>query len=137
METLKEALLESLKDLQTAPLPEKAVEYTLYDARGLAQWRNLMEEQLSSAKTFEIHCWEDETDEIALALRYGSLQPSDWKHGSIIRGIVTPSFCRFLLDLPKPADTDIYDKLTPFFSIFLDNGFSSAHYGTELMKAHT
>ena len=27
----------------------------------------------------------------------------------------------------------LYSKLmTPFFSIFLDNGFSSEHYGTEL-----
>ncbi len=24
------------------------------------------------------------------------------------------------------------NKLTPFFNIFLDNGFSSEHYGTEL-----
>ena len=27
---------------------------------------------------------------------------------------------------------EIYNKMTPFFSIFFDNGFSSEHYGTEL-----
>lgn len=31
-----------------------------------------------------------------------------------------------------PEDSELYDKMTPFFSIFFDNGFSSEHYGTEL-----
>ena len=45
---------------------------------------------------------------------------------------MTPAFIDFLLSLPKPADTEIYNKMTPFFSLFLDTGFSSEHYGTEL-----
>ena len=37
-----------------------------------------------------------------------------------------------LLDLPKPTDTEIYNKMTPFFNVFLDNSFDSSHYGTEV-----
>ena len=52
--------------------------------------------------------------------------------GTVISGPVTPEFLHMLLCLPKPMDTEIYNKMTPFFSIFFDNGFSSEHYGTEL-----
>jgi hypothetical protein len=31
----------------------------------------------------------------------------------------------------KPSDTEIYNKMTPFFSIFIENGFYSEHDGTE------
>ena len=37
-----------------------------------------------------------------------------------------------LTHLPKPENNGLYDKMTPFFSIFFDNGFSSEHYGTEM-----
>ena len=55
-------------------------------------------------------------------------------YGKIIAGKVTPDFTAFLLGLPKPTDTEVYNKMTPFFTIALDNGFWSAHYGTELSK---
>ena len=44
---------------------------------------------------------------------------------------MTPEFCELLLSLPKPADIEIYNKMTPFFQIFLDEDFQSCHYGTE------
>ncbi len=50
----------------------------------------------------------------------------------IVKGAITPAFCDMLLGLPEPSDKEIENKLTPFFSIFLDNGFSSEHYGTKL-----
>ena len=28
--------------------------------------------------------------------------------------------------------TEIYNKMTPFFNVFLDDKFQSCHYGTEL-----
>ena len=59
---------------------------------------------------------------------------TDWRYGKIIAGKVTPDFTAFLLGLPKPTDTEVYNKMTPFFTIALDNGFWSAHYGTELSK---
>ena len=52
--------------------------------------------------------------------------------GAKISGSVTAEFADFILNLPSGNDTEIYNKMTPFFSIFLDNGFASEHYGTEL-----
>lgn len=96
-----------------------------------SKWKKLISENISTAKTFEIHCWEDETDEISMALKYGVINETSWKLGSIIKGKITNDFKSMLLSLPKPSDTDTYNKMTPFFSIFFDNGFSSEHYGTE------
>ena len=76
-------------------------------AGNLKKWQTLLRQSVSTACTFEIHCWEDEPDAIALALRYGRKKDTGWAHGVVI-------------------------ALTPFFSLFLDNGFSSEHYGTEL-----
>lgn len=99
---------------------------------GNGKWKALLTEYLKTAKTFEIHCWNEETEWIELALRYGNLKESDWQHGKIIAGSVTPEFTSMLSDLPKPTDAEIYNKMTPFFNVFLDNGFSSSHYGTEV-----
>lgn len=91
-----------------------------------------MSEALKTAKKFEIHCWNEERNCIELALSYGKLKDTDWPYGVIIVGEVTPEFASFLLGLPKPADTELYHKMTPFFTIALDNNFWSEHYGTEL-----
>lgn len=99
---------------------------------GNGKWKALLTEHLKTAKTFEIHCWNEETKWIELALQYGNLKESDWQHGKIIAGSVTPEFTSMLLDLPKPTDTEIYNKMTPFFNVFLDDDFSSSHYGTEV-----
>ena len=96
------------------------------------QWKDIVEQNLQVAKSFEIHCWSEETDWIDAALQYGEEKETEWSYGKVITGKVTPGFVEMLLNLPKPADTEIYNKMTPFFSIFLDNGFSSEHYGTEL-----
>lgn len=96
------------------------------------EWRRLMEAHLKTATHYEIHCWNEEEREIALALRQGKMQRSKWEFGKVIAGPVNRKFSTWLLGLPKPTDTEIYNKMTPFFSIFLDNGFSSEHYGTEL-----
>ncbi len=98
------------------------------------EWKKIMSQELKKASCFEIHCWNDEFDEIELALQYGELKESNWKYGKVIAGMVTEKSVDYLLTLPKPTDTDIYNKMTPFFSIFLDNGFSSEHYGTELHR---
>lgn len=97
-----------------------------------AAWKGILEPQLRRAASFEIHCWAEETEEIAAALHFGQRKETDWPWGTVIAGAVTPAFIDFLLSLPKPADTEIYNKMTPFFSLFLDTGFSSEHYGTEL-----
>ena len=47
-----------------------------------------MAEHLKTAKTFEIHCWKEETEWIDCALQYGTRKESDWQYGTIITGPV-------------------------------------------------
>ena len=134
---LEHALAGLISELKPAPfLPENAVEHRSIELDGTektnSRWMAYMSDALKTAKTFEIHCWAEETECIDLALQYGKQKDTDWRYGEIIAGDVTPEFCAFLLGLPKPTDTELYNKMTPFFTISLDNGFWSEHYGTEL-----
>lgn len=101
------------------------------------EWKKIISVKLKSASSFEIHCWNEEQTETEMALQYGRIKETDWNYGKVIAGAVTKGFADYLLSLPKPADTEAYNKMTPFFSIFLDNGFSSEHYGTELNQCKT
>ena len=96
------------------------------------EWKEIMSSQLAKATRFQIHCWNEETKEIEMALQFGTIIDYPWKYGTVISGTVTQKFKEYLLSLPKPTDCEIYNKMTPFFSIFLDDNFSSEHYGTEL-----
>ena len=97
------------------------------------RWLSLIEEAIRTAKCFEIHCWNEEKDWITFALQYGTLKESTWRYGKIIEGEVTPEFIAMVLEMPKPTDIEIYNKMTPFFNIFLDDiKFQSCHYGTEI-----
>lgn len=107
------------------------MEQVNFSCGSYSEWKSIMAEKLKTAANFEIHCWEDEEQWIALALNYGTEKKTDWS-GKIVKGAVTPAFCDMLLGLAEPTDKEIENKLTPFFSVFLDNGFSSEHYGTEL-----
>ena len=51
---------------------------------------------------------------------------------SVVVGAVTTAFAAMLLSQPKPSDIEAFNKMTPFFNIFFDNGFQSCHWGTEL-----
>lgn len=115
------------------------MEYTLitfdYTHSTNQEWKDLIREHLHSAKSFEIHCWTEEPELIELALQYGEIKETDWAYGKVVSGEVTPEFVALILNQPKPTDTEIYNKMTPFFSISLDNGFFSSHYGTEVYLA--
>ena len=50
----------------------------------------------------------------------------------MITGKVTQEFADMLLGMPKPQEIEFENKMTPFFNVFLDNGFQSSHYGTEI-----
>ena len=136
MKSLESALTDLISDLKPVPADVVPMECETLTLDGTettnAVWRQWMEAALAEAKTFEIHCWKEETQWIRFALNYGTVKPSDWKYGTIVEGPVTPDFTRMLLTEPKPTDREIYNKMTPVFSIFLDNGYESAHYGTEL-----
>lgn len=133
LEAALEGVVFDLKPVPADAVPTECETLTLDGTEpDNTRWRTWMETALTGAKTFEIHCWAEETEWIRFALQYGAEKPSDWKHGTIVEGPVIPEFTAMLLTLPKPSDREIYNKMTPFFSIFLDNGYESAHYGTEL-----
>ena len=135
-EEIEKALTEAMMDLKAAPIPDESIAYECVtldrDETDNSKWLSYITAALDGAKTFEIHCWNEETEWMELALRYGSLKEDDWRHGKIITGDVTPAFTQMLLSQPKPADMEIYNQMTPFFHIFLDDKFQSCHYGTEL-----
>ena len=135
-EDLKKALSGAIMDLKPAPIPDETIEFeeVTLDRSEVdnSKWVSYITAALKVAKTFEIHCWNEETEWIELALQYGSLKEDDWKYGKIIAGDVTPEFVQMLLGQPKPTDIEIYNKMTPFFNVFLDDKFQSCHYGTEL-----
>ena len=95
-------------------------------------WNDLVRACAIIGDTFEIHCWSDEKTEIQAALKYGHKVSTTWSGGTVIRGRITKDFLSFLTEAPKPTDTDIYNKMTPFFSIFFGGKLYSEHYGTEV-----
>ncbi|MBP3399100.1 MAG: hypothetical protein J6K75_05015 [Erysipelotrichaceae bacterium] len=136
IKNLEKTLSELVLDLK--PAPEPPADYVPFESMDFdrsekdnSKWIEHITAYLTTAKTFEIHCWNEEPEWIELALQYGELKDDDWKHGKIITGKVTPQFIDMLLNQPKPADTEIYNKMTPFFNVFLDDVFQSCHYGTE------
>lgn len=142
LKIVTEKVLEQLSTVQLDELKaseESACETEVYPIyfdrteKDNSKWLELLKEALKTAKTFEIHCWNGEDEWIAVALRYGKLKESDWTYGKMITGEVTPEFADMLLTMPKPQDTEIENKMTPFFNVFLDSGFQSSHYGTEVV----
>ena len=133
-ESLSHALEHLLENLAPAEIVPNADPSSPIDCDSFTDWKRLLAEQLHTAQTFEIHCWADEANEIRLALQYGTRKDTGWQYGTVIAGPVTPAFIQMLLALPQPSGTQADTKRTPFFSIFLDNGFSASHYGTEIYK---
>ena len=133
---LKNALSGAIMDLKPATIPDNPPQFDMVTLDRSEQdnhkWLSYVAAALNSAKTFEIHCWNEESMWIELALRYGKLKDDDWRYGKIITGDVTPEFVQMLLSQPKPTDIELENKMTPFFNVFLDNKFQSCHYGTEL-----
>ena len=139
MKELEKVLIEQITNMEVNELPEcvpKMQEvYLDRTEKDNSKWLELITDALKTSKHFEIHCWNEEIDWIDFALKYGVLKESDWKYGKIIEGEVTPEFVTMILSMPKPTDIEIDNKMTPFFSIFLDDySFQSCHYGTEIYK---
>ena len=140
MKDLEKAFAEGIASLRLAPAgPAERGTENMQDMISFGReekddtaWKALTKQYLPTAKTFEIHCWSDEGLWIKLALQYGREKPLDWQDGTVIEGPVTEAFAEMILGEPKPADTEIYNKMTPFFNVFLDSGFFSSHYGTEV-----
>ena len=107
------------------------IEIAMHTA-GNSWWKRLILLFARPGTSFAIHCWQDEPQWIAVAQQFGTTQQSpDGFAGVVVAGVITQPLIDFLQHTDKPTDTEIYNKQTPFFSIFLE-GFSSEHYGTEL-----
>ena len=134
IESTLTGLIADLKPAHAEPVESKLTEsiYFDYSEKDNTHFLALLTDALKNAKTFEIHCWNEETDEIALALKYGKLKEDDWSYGKVIIGEVTPEFIKMILSQPKPTDIEAANKMTPFFNVFLDDTFQSSHWGTEI-----
>ena len=136
MKDLGKVLTEQISDLKVNEVSacETEMQEVYFDRteKDNSKWLELITEALKSAKSFEIHCWNEENEWIEVALKYGTLKESNWKYGKIVAGDVTKEFSDMLLSMPKPTDIEIYNKMTPFFNVFLDDSFQSCHYGTEV-----
>ncbi len=134
LEKLLTSLVNDLKPPPPGPRRSKRTEsvYFDYSEKDNTRFLTLLTDALKNAKTFEIHCWNEEVDEIALAHKNGKLKESDWTYGKVITGEVTPEFVEMLLSQPKPTDIEAANKMTPFFNVFLDDTFQSSHWGTEI-----
>lgn len=96
-------------------------------------WNDIVKACAVVGDVFEIHCWSDERAEIKAALQFGHKVTSTWREGTVIRGRITKEFLSFLMEAPKPQDTGIYNKMTPFFTIIFGSTLHSEHYGTEII----
>ena len=134
IESTLTGLIADLKPAPAEPVDSKLTEsvYFDYSEKDNTRFLTLITDALMNARTFEIHCWNEETEWIELALKYGKLKESDWKYGKIITGEVTAEFIEMLLSQPKPTDIEAANKMTPFFNVFLDDTFQSSHWGTEI-----
>lgn len=95
-------------------------------------WKTLVRLCARIGDEFEICCWADEKEEIEQAMPFGHKVPSSWHGGTVIQGGITKSFVNYLTALDKP-EADIYNKMTPFFTVRLGGVLSSEHYGTEVI----
>ena len=67
------------------------------------KWKETIAAYLKGAKNFEIHCWDEETEEIAAVLSYGELKETIWQYGKVIGGLVTLEFIDFLLEQDRKS----------------------------------
>ena len=96
-------------------------------------WNEIVRACAVVGDPFEIHCWSDERTETKAALQFGHKVTSSWSGGTVIQGRITKEFLSYLTESKKPQDTEIYNKMTPFFTIVFGNTLHSSHYGTEIV----
>lgn len=95
-------------------------------------WKELFLHYASKGESFEIRCWNDEEEIINKIRKFGTVENSQNTKEVIIKGYVNNKFIDFIIKEPMPLDQNIYNKMTQFFTINIDDAFSSAHYGTEI-----
>ena len=96
-------------------------------------WKRIMKHFVKIGNAFEIRCWKEEIAEIEIASLYGVAV--DDKYEVSIKGSVTKELLNELL-AEEPADKSIYNKMTKYFTIHVENDLCdiwSEHYGTEMV----
>lgn len=95
-------------------------------------WKELFKHYVQNGKKFEIRCWDEETESIDLINKFGTVEKSKTTKEIIISGEITNDFIELILNEEMPKDQNIYNKMTQFFTINIDEAYSSCHYGTEI-----
>lgn len=96
-------------------------------------WKQLIQLYVKEGEHFEIRCWNEEREQIIKAEHYGIIShEAGTNYETPIKGSITKQLLKDLLLSDEPKDKSIYNKMTEYFSIFVENKLSSEHYGTEL-----
>ena len=95
-------------------------------------WKNLISLFLKEGHAFEIRCWNEEQDEIAMAAAFDNSSPKTEGFETSVVGEISSDMIYKLTTLPKPRDKQNYNKMTPFFTITIAPHFHSEHYGNEV-----
>ena len=95
-------------------------------------WKTIIHHFLRVGDNFELRCWEEETQEILQAERYGVATTEG--HEVSIKGVIVDELLLELME-ETPTDKEIYNKMTKYFTINVKNelcNICSEHYGTEM-----
>ena len=95
-------------------------------------WKTIIHHFLRVGDNFELRCWEEETQEILQAERYGVATTEG--HEVSIQGVIVDELLLELME-ETPTDKEIYNKMTKYFTINVKNelcNICSEHYGTEM-----
>lgn len=95
-------------------------------------WKKIIQHFVKPGDEIEIRCWNEENEEIKRAMSYGRPIQIDSNFQTAIKCIVTKQIIKEILSLPEPMDKAVYNKMTEFFTIIVENKIYSEHYGTEL-----
>lgn len=98
-------------------------------------WKQLVAKAAEKADSFQLRCWEDESEGIAFGEKFGARQDSTTKE-VVFAGKVTPEMLSSLTEHCVGSDGCL-----SYFTLALYAGnqlvFESAHYGYEIYWLHT
>lgn len=95
------------------------------------EWKEIIAEKLKTATSFEIHCWAEEADQIAMLLPFGELKESSWQYGKVIRGRVSIDY---ILDQRRIENVDVIIGGPPCQAYSLVGRAQSSHMGTPMTE---
>ena len=79
-----------------------------------------------TGSAFELHCWNEETEAIALAESIAKPKETDWQHGVFFEGVVSEE------NIPVLTMITDGEEATPFFDILIGGDLCCEHWGNEI-----